>query len=137
MKKMTKLLLILFIVGLCGAAVTMGYIMGSGELMSHEATKDYAVDEPFGKLQLETVAAQVTVVPSETAHVEAYAKAWLPGPVNMDDVVDVRVRDGVLTVTETPFPAEFFGMFPQPYEMRLTIYMPQELCDTYGEELGQ
>lgn len=137
MKKMTKLLLILFIAGLCGTAVTLGYIMGSGQLMSREAAKDYAVDEPFHELKLDTVAAQVLMVPSEDVHVEAYAKAWLPGPVDMDDVVDVDVRGGVLTVTETPFPAEFFGIFPQPYEMRLTIYMPQELCDTYGKEMEQ
>ena len=137
MKKMTKLLLILFIIGFCGTAVTMGIIIGSGQLMSHEARKDYAVEEPFGTLRLDTTAAQVTVIPSEKAHVQAYAKAWLPGPVDMDAVVDVRVRDGELTVTETPFPAEFLGMFPQPYEMQLTIYMPQEMCDTYLEEMGQ
>ena len=61
----------------------------------------------------------------------------LPGSVNMDDVVDVRVQDGVLVVTETPFTAEFIGVFPQPYEMKITVYMPQELCDTYGEDFGQ
>ncbi len=137
MKKTAKILLILFLIGICGTAVMLGYIMGSGQLMSHEAEKDYAVKETFSALQLNTVAAQVTAVPSESMHVEAYAKAWLPGPVNMDDVVNVRVQDGVLVVTETPFPAEFFGVFPQPYEMKLTIYMPQELYDTYTEDLGQ
>ena len=135
MKKSSKILVVLFLIGICGTAVMLGYIMGSGQLMSHEAAKDYAVKEPFNALQLNTAAAQVTAVPSESTHVKAYAKAWLPGPVNMDGVVDVRVQDGVLIVTETPFPAEFFGVFPQPYEMKITVYMPQELCDTYGEDL--
>ncbi len=135
MKKSAKILLIMFVIGICGTAVMMGYIMGSGRLMSHEATKDYAVDEPFSALELNTVAAQVTVVPSEETHVQAYAKAWLPGPVNMDDVVDVRVEHGTLIVTETPFPAEFFGIFPQPYEMKLSVYMPEAMCEAVKEDL--
>lgn len=137
MKKHGKLLLILLVIGFCGTAVMTGYIMGSGQLMSREDTKDYTVNQAFSGLQLDTVAAQVTVVPSEKAHVQAYAKAWLPGPVIMDDVVDVRVTDGMLTVTETPFPAEFFGVFPQPYELKLTVYMPEDMCKAYMEERKQ
>jgi hypothetical protein len=137
MKKSTKVLLILLIIGFAGTAVVMGYIMGSGQLMSHEATKDEAVNQAFNELKLDTKAAQIHMVPSEQAHVTAYAKAWLPEPVHMDDVVSVNVENGILTVTETPFAPRFFGVFPQPYELIITIYMPQEMYEMYQEETDQ
>lgn len=134
MKKSTKILLILMLIGIGGTAIVFGYIMGSGQLMSHEDTQDYAVNESFEELQLDTVAAQIDMIPSEQVHVTAYAKAWLPEPVNMDNVVDVRVENGILTITETPFPSTFFGVFPQPYELKLTLHMPREICEAYQEE---
>ncbi len=134
MKKSTKVLRLLLLIGIGGTAIMMGFIMGTGQLMSHEATKDFEVDETFDELKLDTAAAQVTVMPSEQAHVTAYAKAWLQKPIDMEDVVDVRVENGVLRITETPFPNKFFGVFPQPYELILTIYMPREIYDTYQEE---
>lgn len=132
-----EILLIIFIIGLCGTAVMFGYIMGSGQLMSHEASKDFEVNEPFDELKLDTVAAQVNIVPSEDTRVTAYAKAWLPEPVRIDDVVDVRVEDSVLTIVETPYPSKFFGVFPQPYELILTVYMPVDMVDTFQEAMEQ
>jgi|GEM_PF-1742926 len=137
MKKSTKVLLVLLVIGIGGTAIVFGYIMGSGQLMSHEDTHDYAVNERFEELQLDTVAAQIDMVPSEQAHVTAYAKAWLPEPVNLDNVVDVRVENGILTMTETPFPSTFFGVFPQPYELKLTLYMPRQICEAYQEETNK
>jgi hypothetical protein len=137
MNKSTKILLILLLIGIGGTAIVFGYIMGSGQLMSHEDTQDYIVNEKFEKLQLDTVAAQIDIVSSEQAHVSVYAKAWLPEPVNMDNVVDVRVENGILTMTETPFPSTFFGVFPQPYELKLTLYMPREICEAYQEETNK
>lgn len=134
MKKSTKVLFILLLIGISGTAIMMGIIMGTGQLMSHEATKDYAAYETFSKLKLDATAAQITVIPSEQAHVTAYAKAWLTRPIDMNDMVSVNVENGVLTVTEKSFPPTFFGVFPQPYELKLTIYMPREICDTYQEE---
>lgn len=134
MKKTTKVLVLLLLIGIGGTAIMMGFIVGTGHLMSHEAAKEYAVEETFSELKLDMAAAQINIIPSEKAYVTAYAKAWLPNPIDMNDVVDVRVENGVLTVTETPFPSTFLGVFPQPYELILTIYMPQEVCDIYQEE---
>lgn len=137
MKKSTKVLVLLLLIGIGGTAIMFGYIVGTGQLMSHEAVQDYAVDDTFSELKLDTTAAQINIVPSEKAYVTAYAKAWLPKPVNMDDVVNVSVTNGVLNITETPFPPKFFGMFPQPYELKITLYMPREICDTYQEETNK
>jgi hypothetical protein len=131
MKTKTKVLWILLAAGFAGIAVTMGYIMGSDALMSREAEKTWAVAQPFDTVELDTSQAQVIVLPAEggETRVEAYAKAWLPEEIDMDSIVSVAVRDGALTVTETPFPDEFFGLFPQPCELILRVYVPQDVYD--------
>lgn len=123
-----KTLVLVMIAGFAGVAVMMAVIMGSGLLMSRETQTEYAVKEDFSDVALNTVAAQINVVPSDQPRVTAYAKAWLKAPIDMHDIVTVTVEDGVLNVTETPFPAEFFGLFPQPYELKITLYLPETLC---------
>ena len=136
MKTKTKVLLILLAVGVVGVAATMGYIMGSSTLISREAEKTYAVSEPFDTVKFHTVLGQVTVLPAEDGEtrVEAYAKAWLPEEIDMDEHISVAVEDGVLVVTETPFPDEFLGVFPQPYEMILRVYVPQDVYEQWTGE---
>lgn len=135
MKTKTKVLLILLAVGVAGIAATMGVILGSDTLMSREAEKTVAVTEPFDSVRLDTVLAQAEVLPSDAdgVRVEAYAKAWLSHEIDMDGLVSVAVEDGVLVVTETPFPAEFMGMFPQPYELKLRVYVPQNVYEAWAE----
>jgi hypothetical protein len=133
MKTKTKVLLILLAVGVVGVAVTMGYIVGSGTLISREAEKTYAISEPFDTVAFDTTQAQVTVLPAEDGEtrIEAYAKAWLPEEIDMDVHVSVAVQDGALVVTETPFPDEFLGVFPQPYELILRVYVPQDVYERW------
>ncbi len=133
MKIFTKVLLILLAVGILGTAVTMGYIMGSSTLISREAEKTYTVTTPFDTLKFHTVLGQVTVLPAEDGktRVEASAKAWLPEDIDMDEHIRLDVQEGVLVVTETPFPDEFLGVFPQPYEMILRVYVPQDVYETW------
>ncbi len=133
MKTKTKVLLILFAVSIAGIATTMGIIMGSSTLMSRGAEKTYAITAPFDTMEFDTVLGQVTVLPAEDgeARVEASAKAWLPEEIDMDEHIRVDVADGVLTVTETPFPDEFLGVFPQPYEMILRVYVPQYVYEQW------
>jgi len=134
MKTSSKVILILLIIGIAGTAITSGYIMGSGQLMARQATQEYEIGETFSNLELDTVNAKINIVPSESSYVTAYANVWLPQPVQMDNVVNVSVEDGTLHVTETPFPSTFFGVFPQPYELIITLYMPLEICEDYQEE---
>jgi len=135
MKKSKKILLILLITGALGLAAMGGVVIGTGALYSRETTKSYTFDEIPAEIQLETVRAQVSLVPSDECRVEAYVKAWRPSEINMDDVLSVQMEDGILTVTEISFPNDFFGFFPQPYEMKLTIYAPQPVLDTLGGNL--
>ena len=133
MKTKTKVLLILLAVGIVGIAATMGYMLGSGTLMSREAVKTIEVSEPYDTVQFDTVLAYAYVQPSENGktRVETYAKAWLSEEIDMDSIIRVDVVDGVLTVTETAFPDEFLGVFPQPYELQLYVYLPQEIYEQW------
>lgn len=136
MKTKTKILLMLLAVGIVGLAVTMGYILGSNALMSREATKTYEVSEPYETVSFNTVLACADVQPSENGEtrVETYAKAWLSHEIDMDSIVGVTVLDGVLTVTETAFPDDFLGAFPQPYELKLCVYLPQDVYEQWQGE---
>jgi len=134
MKKNSKVLLILLIIGIAGTAITSGFILGSGQLMPRQATREYEIGESLRDLELDTVNAKINIVPSESSYVTAYANAWLPQPVEMENVVNVSVEDGTLRVTETPFPSTFLGVFPQPYELIITLYIPPEICGNYQEE---
>ncbi len=131
MKRTGKVFLILFFIGLLGVVVSLGVIVGTGVIRSYEARKTYSIPEPLTSAQMKPYQAQVLVVPTEEDYrVEAYAKAWQEQPIDLDTVLSVSTENGVLTVTETPCPAEFLGLFPQPYELLVTLYLPQEICDT-------
>ena len=138
MKTKTKVLFILFAVSIAGIAATVGFTIGSGALMSREAEKSYAVSEPFDMVTMDTVLAQVEVLSAESGepHVEAYAKAWLPAEIDMDELVSVTVENGALVITETPFPDEFLGVFPQPYELILRVYVPQDVYDQWTGDVS-
>jgi hypothetical protein len=130
MKKTTKLFIIFLIIGVVGLAAMLGAVIGTGMMYSRETTKSYAFDEMPSAIKLETVHAQVSLVASDECRVEAYAKAWRPEEIDMDTLVNARMEGGELAVTEKPFANDFIGFFPQPYEMKLTVYAPQSLLDT-------
>ena len=133
MKKKTMILVILLAVGTVGLAITMGYILGSNTLMSREAAKTYEVREPYDTVQFDTALAYAYVQPSENGEtrVETYAKAWLPHEIDMDSIFSVTVQDGVLTITQNPFPDEFLGVFPQPCELDLYVYLPEDIYEQW------
>ena len=53
----------------------------------------------------------------------------------MDDVLTVGISDGTLQIKELGFPSDFLGIFPQPYEMKVTVYAPEDVLDAMGDEL--
>jgi hypothetical protein len=136
MKKRVRFWLILLAVGLAGVVLTCAYMMGTGRMMSYEAGQAFSLDEGFETLKVEAVRAQVTVLPTDQKpYVDVYAKAWLPGPINLNDLLDWDLKDGVLTVREIPFEPHFLGLFPQPYEMTITAHVPQAVYERYmGEQ---
>ena len=133
MKRTGKILTTLLLIGLIGAAATIGLLLGMGHIRPYAETKRYSVEKvQSAKLSLHS--AQVTAVPAtEDYGVEVYVHAWLPQPIHFDEIVTVEVSDGTLLVTETPFASEFFGVFPQPYEMKMTLYLPAEACERIEE----
>jgi hypothetical protein len=126
MGRRTKLLWIGLAIGFMGCAATLGVIIGTGTLMSREAEKAYAITEPFESVELSGPHRDITLLPSKNGYsVNAYVKAWRPEPIDLDGMLSFSVEDGVLHIAETPFSDDFFGFFPQPYELRLTIYVPE------------
>ena len=135
MKKSTKVLIILMIVGAVGLTAMLGTIVGTGVLYSRETAQSYEFDEAPLALTVDTEQAQVDLAPSDECRVEAYVKAWRTGEIEMNDVLTVNMADGTLQIEELGFPSDFLGIFPQPYEMKVTVYAPQDVLDTMGGEL--
>lgn len=132
MKKRAKIWLILMAAGLLGIAVIVAYSVGTGSFTSYEATKAFYPEGSFQTMQADVSRAQIKVVPSEEApKIEVYAKAWLPGPIDLTKRFVWTVEDQRLKLTEIPFEPVFLGFFPQPYEMTITAYVPQTVYDSY------
>ncbi len=128
MGRKTKLLWIGLAIGFIGCAAVIGVIIGTGTLMSREDAKTYVISEPFDSIMFSDPCHEpVMLQPSKDGYsVDVYVKAWRPGPIDLDDMLSFSVENGVLRITETPFPDDFLGFLPQPYELRLTIYVPED-----------
>ena len=132
MKKRVRFWLILMAVGLLGMAAITAYAVGTGKFTSYEAAKTFFPEGSFQTIQIDAVRAQVTVKPSEEApKIEVYAKAWLPGPIDLTKRFVWSVAEQRLVLTEIPFEPTFLGFFPQPYEMTITAYVPQVVYDSF------
>ena len=132
MKKATKVWFMFTLAGLVGILGTIGYLMASNQLMSREAQKVIQVKESFHAIELGLVHGEATVLAdNQNQGVEVFVKAWLPDEINVDEVLKCTVENDTLTIKETPFPSNFLGYFPQPYEMRLTVYVPDDVYTQY------
>jgi hypothetical protein len=132
MKKRAKFYLILMAVGLLGIAVIVSYSVGTGSFTSYEATKAFYPEGSFTTIQVDASRAQVKVLPSEEVpKIEVFAKAWLPGPIDLTKRFVWTVDNQRLVLTEIPFEPIFLGFFPQPYEMTITAYVPQAVYDSF------
>jgi len=132
MKKNVKRWLTVILIGFLGTACTMIYLLATDRLMSREATEVFALEGTFDTLEVRTVRAGVEVVPtSDAPKVEVYAKAWLPESIKLKEHVEWSVQQGKLAITEIPFPDTFLGLFPQPYEMYMTVYVPESVYMAY------
>jgi hypothetical protein len=132
MKKSIKLFVILLIAGAVGLTVTLSVAVGAGVLISREASRTYEFDGMPTAIKLDLQQARIEPAPADECRVEAFVKAWRADDIDMDDVLAVRMAGGVLEIAEQPFPSDFLGYFPQPYEMSITIYAPQAAWDAMG-----
>jgi hypothetical protein len=97
-----------------------------------QAAKTFYPEGSFQTLQIDANQAQVLVMPSsEAPKIDVYAKAWLPGPIDLTKRFVWTVENQRLVLTEIPFEPAFFGFFPQPYEMTITAYVPQAVFLSY------
>ena len=136
MKRLDKMLWIFLLVGLVGAAVTCGVIVGDKMLWQYDQNAVYSVEEPITTVVLDIPGAAVELIPSETNfRVEAHASAWLEQSFDMEQILTVTQTNDVLTLAQTPFPQRFLGMFPQPYALDIKLYLPQRVCDAIEGEL--
>lgn len=133
MKKSTKRLLIIFGIGVVGLALTISIVIGTGTLSHREAAKLYEIDEPYDTVQLNTVHAQITFAEAEEqSRLETSVTAWMGKELNMDELLRVKVENDVLMISEQPFESNFLGMFPQPYELKITLSAPKAVIDKMG-----
>ena len=136
MKKRLKLWLIILAIGAAGIALTGIYLMSTGKLMSYEAAADYSLQGDFQSLEVDVSRAKVIAYPTEKEPaVHVFVKAWVSGPIDLAQRFTMSMDNGVLTVKEIPFESTFLGLFPQPYEMTLTFYVPQTAYDALMEDL--
>jgi hypothetical protein len=134
MKRSTKLFIALLVAGAVGLAVVTGAAVGTRMIYSREAAESYTFDEAPASVTLDMRQAQVETIPSDECRVEAYVKAWRTDEIEMDTVLEVRMDGDALVIVEKAFPSDFLGCFPQPYEMKVTVYAPQAALDAMGGE---
>ncbi len=128
MNKKTKLLLAGLVTGLIGIAVTIGIAISTDAIMSREDEKTFPIDKQFSSIAAPDIEQDsIRVVPAEQngPKISAYIKAWRPEHIDVSRMISAEVNDGVLTITKTPFPDDFLGLFSQPYELKITVYAPE------------
>lgn len=129
MRKKTNLLLTGLVIGLTGIAVTIGIAIGTDAIMSREDEEIFSIGEPFSSIAAPDIEQRyIHVVPAgqEGVKVSAYIKAWRSEHIDVSEIISARVNNGVLTITMAAFPDDFLGLFPQPYELKITVYAPED-----------
>lgn len=129
MKKLTKISLIVFGIGIVGLVVTIGIILGSGILGSKDKEDVIVVSNDIKDIELELDRASVEFEESDEIKIESYLNLWTDKEIEVGDVAIITTHQDVLTITETAPTNKFFGMFPQPYELKITIHAPADMID--------
>lgn len=130
MEKSTKKLLAIFLVGIAGLIITISIGIGTGAIESYENTKEFQIGKEFNAVELNIQKAEIEVVAAQNEYsVEAYTKAWSSGKLELDAMVQIKIEEGVLKISEIAPPSKFLGFFPQPYELQLKLSVPKEVYE--------
>lgn len=129
MKKLTKISLIVFLIGIVGLIAMLGIILGSGILGSKDKEDVIVVSNDIQDIELELDKASVEVEESDEIKIESYLNLWTDEDIEVGDVAVITTQQDVLTITETAPTNKFLGMFPQPYELKITIHAPADMID--------
>lgn len=129
MKKLTKISLIVFGIGIVGLIAMIGIILGSGILSSKDKEDVIVVSNDVRDIDLELDKAIIEFEESDEIKIESYLNLWTDEDIEVGDVAVITTQQGVLKITETAPTNKFFGMFPQPYELKITIHAPADMID--------
>lgn len=130
MKKLTKVSLIVFVIGIVGLIVTMGIMLASGTF-GPKVTEDVVIiSEDINNINLSIDRAIIDFEESDKIKIELYLNLWTDEDIVAEDAVNIAAEEGVLTITEQPPINKFLGMFPQPYELKITIHAPADMIDS-------
>ncbi len=133
MKKSTKKLWIVFIIGVVGLAVVAGVMIGTGYLVSRNKQETVAIGSGVDEIVLNVDKAHVNIVESDEREIELSLNLWADVEIEASEVAQAKTAGGVLTITETAPQNTFFGVFEQPYELIITIKIPADMADNIEE----
>ena len=133
MKKSTKTLWIVFIVGAVGLAVVAGVMLGTGYLASRDKEETIALGSDVGEIVLNVDKAHVNIVESDESEIDIRLNLWSDVEIEAGEVAQAKTDGGVLTITETAPQNTFFGVFEQPYELIITLKVPAGLAGNIEE----
>lgn len=81
--------------------------------------------------EVKAVKTQPQIV-SELGDPTKQAKMFTAVNANETALVDVHVADGIRIVEENMSESDFIKIFPQPYELLITLHVPQGVIDVSG-----
>ena len=135
MRKSTKLYLFVFFTSLALTMATAGALVLTGTVCHRESHESVALaDAEFSGIRLDTSLATVGLAPNDHGGIEAAIGlyAWRGADFHAAEHVSLAVENGVLVLTELPFPSDFLGFFPQPYAMDITLSVPREIYEAWA-----
>ena len=129
MSKMAKISLIVFIIGIVGLGVTVGVVVGTGNFGPKDNTETFEAQDGVEQIALSVYKASVEFEEADEVKVVSEINLWADEDIQAEDVAVVTQSSGVLTLTEIPPTNNFFGLFKQPYELKITIHAPRGVID--------
>ena len=129
MRKSTKILFIIFGAGAVGMAVLIALILGTGMLASRDNADTIVLSEQIESIVLNTDEHLVTLVASNERKIVTSVNLWADEEIDVAGIAVVSTQGGTLTITQTPPTGKFLGLFAQPYELKITIYVPRDMID--------
>ena len=127
MKKITKVMLIAFIIGFVGLGITTAFLLVSGRLASRDNSKAFEIPCDAHTIIINTDKAHVNLVKSDDMRIELYLNLWADIDIDARDVAVIEYDEGTVIINETAPDNKFFGIFPQPYEIIITVRTPESL----------
>lgn len=129
MSKVIKISLIVFVIGIVGLGVTMGVIIGFGIFEEKDNEEVIRLSEDVKGIALSIDKADVDLVESDEMKIVLRLNLWADKDIKAGNVAVVSEEQGILAITEIPPQNNFFGIFSQPYELKITINAPKSMID--------